>query len=206
MFTAAKRGDDMGGPTSSFDRIVCQARAGDDAAAAVIERRFVRRLIALAHGQFETRIRGRADVEDVVQSVYQSFFQRCEAGQFELTSWEQLWGLLALMTVRKCVNRREHLLAARRDAGRESSRPDLDGHPLPAGRQPTPEEAATLSELLDRLLGQLQPPERSIIELTLAGLDTAEIAHRLGRSERTVRRVREHVKSALMNSLRTDRP
>jgi DNA-directed RNA polymerase specialized sigma24 family protein len=194
----------MGSSMDSFDRIMERVRVGDNDAAAAVERRFVRRLIALAREQFETRIRDRADVEDVVQSVYQSFFARCEAGQFDLMCWEQLWGLLALMTLRKCANRREYLHAARRDARREVLGVDLDGHPIPSGRQPTPEEAVALSELVDQLLGRLQPPERAIIELTLLGLDAAEIALRLGRSERTVRRVREHVRSVLIASLVKD--
>lgn len=190
--------------TDSFDEIRDRLGAGDEDTAAAVERRFVRRLIALARAQFETRIRGRADVEDVVQSVYQSFFARCEAGQFELMSWEQLWGLLALMTIRKCANRREYLHAGRRDIRREVAGVNLDAHALPSHREPTPEESVALSELVEQLLVRLQPPERAIIELTLLGLDTAEIARQLGRSERTVRRVREHVKSALLASLAED--
>jgi RNA polymerase sigma-70 factor (ECF subfamily) len=62
-----------------------------------------------------------------------------------------------------------------------------------------------LAETVDRLLAALAPPERAIVELSLEGYTTAEIADRLGRSQRTVRRVRERIKDFLKRADAEDR-
>jgi RNA polymerase sigma-70 factor (ECF subfamily) len=178
-----------------FDEVMDRLRAGDPQAADLVFRRYARRLMGLAQDQFETWLRPRADVEELVQSVYQSFFHRFEAGRFALDDWAALWGLLTVITLRKCVNRREFLLAGRRDARRvEPSEALLDGL---IDREPSPDEAAILAETVAQLLEGFEPPERAIVELSLAGWSTREIAQTLARSERTVRRVREYVRRRL---------
>jgi RNA polymerase sigma-70 factor (ECF subfamily) len=183
-----------------FDNLMVRLRAGDEDAAALVFGRFVHRLIALASRQFETRLRHKVDLEEVVQSAYESFFLRYEKGQYELASWDGLWGLLAIITLRKCSSRREYLKAARRDPARE-----LNGRAHTSGlcweavdRGPSPDHAAVLTETVERLLNRFDPPERAIVELSLQGYTTPEIADRLGRSRRTVRRVRERVKLQLI--------
>ena len=46
-----------------------------------------------------------------------------------------------------------------------------------------------------------RPPERAIVELSLQGYTTTEIADRLRRSQRTVRRVRERIKHRLRRDI-----
>jgi RNA polymerase sigma-70 factor (ECF subfamily) len=188
-----------------FDELMTRLRAGDEDAAAVVFRRFVRRLVGLAGDQFETRIRSRADPEGVVQSAYRSFFARYEQGQLDPADWESLWGLLTVITLRKCANRRDYLRARRRDVRRDTAAASqLDrgrGEVGLVDREPSPVEAAILSETVEALLRSLEPPERGIIELTLAGWSTAEIAAQLGRSGRSVRRVREQIKHHLMGRI-----
>jgi RNA polymerase sigma-70 factor (ECF subfamily) len=65
------------------------------------------------------------------------------------------------------------------------------------GREPLPEHAAALSEIVEAILGELTPTERPIIELSLQGYSTSEVSEQLGRAERSVRRVRERVKQRL---------
>jgi RNA polymerase sigma-70 factor (ECF subfamily) len=50
---------------------------------------------------------------------------------------------------------------------------------------------------VDQLLAGLDADERPILELSLQGYTTVEISARLGRAERTVRRVRERVRDWL---------
>ena len=52
----------------------------------------------------------------------------------------------------------------------------------------------------------LEPDDRSIIELSLQGYTAPEIGDRLGRAERTVRRVREHVKKRLQRMQAEETP
>src|SRR5258705_11337062 len=99
----------------SFEDLMARLRIGDDGAAAEVYRRFVQRLVVLAHRQFDPRVRDRADPEDVVQSVFKSFFARYGRGQFVLNDWGEIWGLLVVISLRKCARRREALRTGRRN-------------------------------------------------------------------------------------------
>ena len=177
-------------------------KKGDEDAAAEVFGRFVRRLFGLATNQFDSWIRLKVDVEGVVQSAFKSFFAGHGEGQFEeLDDWDSLWGLLTIITLRKCHRKHEYLSAECRDPGREVARANsTEGGESwweAIDREPTPLEAAMLTETVERLLGGLAPPERAIVELSLQGYTATEIADQLHRSQRTVRRVRERVKDHL---------
>jgi RNA polymerase sigma factor (sigma-70 family) len=182
-----------------FEELMARLRAGDDAAETLVFRRYVRRLIALAGRQFAAWMRDRADVEDVVLSAYRSFFLRNGRGEFDLAGWDELWSLLAVITLHKCSKRRRHLRAARRDAGRDVglSEPDADEAARIPDRAPTPAEAAIVTETVEQLLRVMTPDDRAIVEQILIGYTAAEVAERLDCSERTVRRVRQRAQHRL---------
>jgi RNA polymerase sigma-70 factor (ECF subfamily) len=184
----------------SFADFLARLQGNNDAAAQELFGRFTRRLIAYALQHIEAGLRHKVDPEDVVQSAYKSFFFRYGAGNLDLANWNSLWGLLTLITVRKCAERAAYHRAARRDAAREQSRqageepaPWLD----PLGREPTPLEAAVLTETVEQLFAELDEEERPVLELSLQGYSTREISERLGRAERTVRLLREGVRHRL---------
>jgi RNA polymerase sigma-70 factor (ECF subfamily) len=154
----------------------------------------------LARTQIDSGIRRKVDPEDVVQSAFRSFFRRHEAEGFVLQSWDSLWGLLSLITVRKCAKKAEHFLAQRRGGGREVSLvAEGDSHfgAVAIDREPTPEDAAMLLETVEEALRDFAPEDREVIELSLQGYDTLEISEKLSRAERSVRRLRERVKKRL---------
>src|SRR5690349_7055785 len=100
---------------ASFDRLLAELRAGDPSAAARVVESYARRLVALARKHLDRRILGKEDPEDVLQSVFKSFFHRVGAGQFRLDSHDDLWALLVSLTLHKCGHRVEYFRAARRD-------------------------------------------------------------------------------------------
>lgn len=163
--------------------------------------RFSRRLIGLARCHLETRLQQKVDPEDVVQSVYKSFFLRYGDGELPAGGWDGLWGLLSLITIRKCADRARYFEAERRDVSREvHAQPAGDSGAAwfaAAGREPTPDEAVALAETVEELLRSLSGDERGIIELSLQGYTTQEISQQLGRAERSVRRLRERVRKQL---------
>jgi RNA polymerase sigma-70 factor (ECF subfamily) len=186
-------------PRDDFRDLMARLRGGDDAAAAAVFQEFVARLIRLTRSQLETWLRHKVDPEDVVQSVYRSFFARYRAGQFTVADWDSLWGLLAVITLRKCANQAEHWQAARRDVHQELNPQDgstavRQGIP---GRDPTPDEAAILSETVQQLFQGLSERERDILALHLHGCEVPEISRRVGRAERTVRRTLELARKEL---------
>lgn len=184
---------------NEFDRLMDCLRRGDEDAASEVFHRFAQRLIALARSQLDSWLRTRIEPEDVIQSVFRSFFNRFESGQFQLGNWDNLWTVLTLITVRKCANRTEFWQAAKRDLQREVNLP-RHGGPLEdaLARDPTPAEAAILSESVELLMKKVPEQDRSILTLHLRGCDIAAISAQVGRSERTVRRTLERVRRMLM--------
>jgi RNA polymerase sigma factor (sigma-70 family) len=189
-----------------FDDLIVRLRSGDDAAETLVFRRYVRRLIALASRQFDAWIRDRADVENVVLSAYKSFFLRNRRGGIDPADWDEMWSLLAMMTVQKCTKRRKHLRAARRDAGRDVRADEASERSawLP-DRAPSPEEAVVLTETVDRLFQAMTPEDRPIVEQILLGYTVAEVAQRLDCSDRTVRRVRQRARHRLERLMDVER-
>ena len=176
--------------TDSFEALLAQLHAGDDQAAERIFHRFAGQLIALARSQLQQGLQGKVDPEDVLQSVFRSFFRRHQAGQFHLDSWDSLWGVLTVMTLRKCGHLKEYFQAARRDVRREEqgAAHALEELGRICAREPTPEEAAGLTDLLEHVLRDFDERERRIVSLHLQGYSHAEICAEVGRAERTVRR------------------
>ena len=185
----------------SFTDLMSRLRNGDDDAATEVFRHFAQRLIQLARSRLDRLVRQKIDPEDVLQSVYRSFFRRHAQGHYELESWDSLWGMLTVITVRKCGLRAKHFRAACRDVQREvplPAVPDTGGIEFEAlAREPTPLEAAQLADVVEQLMRELEGRERDVLALSLQGYDTAEISTEVARSERTVQRVLKRIKRRL---------
>ena len=112
----------------------------------------------------------------MTQSVFRSFFTRLEADQFQLDGWDNLWTVLRLITVRKCPNRMEFWQAAKCFSPRSESPFAAIRWRMPA-RDPSPLEAAILSETLEQLMKDLPERDRVILTSHLQGRDIAASAH-----------------------------
>src|SRR5437588_6753986 len=90
--------------------VVEQVQEGDPRGAEAVFHRYALRLAALAEGHLSRRLAGRVGGEDVVQSVFRTFFRRCARGEFRVDSPGQLWRLLVTLTLRKArAQARRHL-------------------------------------------------------------------------------------------------
>ena len=192
----------------SFSDLVNRLRVGDDQAALRVFNRFAASLIGLARSRIDVRVRHKVDPEDVVQSAYRSFFRRHQHEPFQLENWDSLWGLLSLITLRKCAKQQEYFRAGRRNATREVGLENIADESLVrfalADREPTPEDAALLVEAVERSLQGFDPDDRQVIELCLQGYSVREISEQLKRAERSVRRLRERVHQRLLRFLAED--
>jgi RNA polymerase sigma-70 factor (ECF subfamily) len=174
-------------------------RRGDEDAAAEVFYRFAQRLIALARSQLDSWIRTRVEPEDVIQSVFRSFFTRLKAEQFELGDWDNLWTVLTLITVRKCVNRSAFWRAAKRDLQRQTNsigQEERLEHIL--AREPSPLQAAILSETLELFMKTVPARDQLILAAHLQGHDITTISTVAGVTERTVRRTLERMRRSLI--------
>jgi RNA polymerase sigma-70 factor (ECF subfamily) len=176
----------------SFAEVMARLRADSNSAAALLWQRFGQRLIALARSRLDARLRQKLDPEDVVQSVFKSFFLRYAEGQLDLSDWDSLWALLTVITVRKCGRWQEYFRAGRRRLDAEVSlQPAADdsGGWEALADEPSPSEVAMLTETVEGLLRGLEGRDRDIATLALQGYNAAEISSQLNRPERTVYRV-----------------
>jgi RNA polymerase sigma factor (sigma-70 family) len=184
--------------------LMARWRQGDQQAADALFVRYATRLIALARSRLSSRLAQRLDPEDVVQSVYQSFFVGARNGKFELHGPGDLWRLLVALTVNKLQHQVERHTADKRSVELERNFGGEDSlcglQPQLFAREPTPEEAAALTDEVEQLMRKLEPLERQMLELRLQGCNLEEIACATQLSERTVCRVLDRVKLLLQSS------
>jgi RNA polymerase sigma-70 factor (ECF subfamily) len=183
---------------ADFADRMARLRAGDQDAAADLFRRFAGRLAALAARRLGPLARGKFDPEDVVQSAFKSFFGRQADGRLAPQSWGGLWVLLTTITLHKCGHKLAYLRASCRDVRREQALPDLsDPSWQVVATTPTPSQAAILAETVEQIAGGLEQYHRDIFQLALEGYASAEIASRVGVTDRTVQRVLRRVRDRL---------
>jgi RNA polymerase sigma-70 factor (ECF subfamily) len=186
---------------TSFDELMSRLHAGDGSAAAAVFHRYAHALFALARRRLDAQVRRKADPEDVVQSVFKSFFARQQDGRLDLADWGGVWTMLCVITLRKCGNAVRYYRRACRDVGREAEPPDSAADATRAwgavDREPDPAEAAVLLEVISQLGTGLDDRDREVLRLSLDGLAVAGIAARLGCTERRVYRVLELVRGRL---------
>jgi RNA polymerase sigma-70 factor (ECF subfamily) len=188
-------------PENSFDDLMSRLRDRDSEAAREVFNRFAGRLIGLARTRLDGMVRAKVGPEDVVQSVFKSFF-RCQAeGQFDVRNWDGLWSLLVVITARKCGRQLRRFRSAGRDVRKEVAPPDPGEDSAPGwealSRDPSPEEAAVLAETLEQVMRDLNERERQVLGLRLQGYTVPEISTRVGRTEYTVQGILKRVRRRL---------
>ena len=185
--------DQMG---DQFER----ARAGDPEAESEIYARYANRLARLAEQHLSRKLAGRMDGEDVVQSVFRTFFRRSSEGQFRIDSSMNLWRLLVKITVLKARAKGRHHTAASRDVGAEAGAAGGVGIAEALATEPGPAEAAAFVDQIETLLHGLPPFYRQLLELRLEGEQVADVARQLNVSRQTVYRALKVLQSRLLRS------
>jgi RNA polymerase sigma-70 factor (ECF subfamily) len=161
-------------------------RMGDKFAATEIYLRYADRLRALARTHFGADLARCIDADDIVQSVFGSFFRRVSSGCYDVPDGEELWKLFLVIALNKIRDRGDFHHAARRDVRRLAVEPAI-GDNIP-DRAHDDESRLHLQFVIRDLLEPLPTPTRRLIELRLEGHEVAEIARLTGRSKRTVER------------------
>jgi RNA polymerase sigma-70 factor (ECF subfamily) len=184
-----------GGATAaaSDGSLLRRYRAGSQGAATELYLRYAPRLAALARGQLGADLAARLDADDIVQSVFGSFFRRAAGGYYEAPEGEELWRLFLVIALNKIRRQGAFHRAACRDVRRTQ------------GAEQSSEEEEEACAFLDlsvrEALEHLPEAQRLAVELRVAGHTVEEIAVSTARSRRTVERLLGEARERLVGLL-----
>jgi RNA polymerase sigma-70 factor, ECF subfamily len=173
---------------SSDRSLLRRFRSGQADASTQLYLRYANRLQALAARRTSPELGRRLDPEDIVQTVFRTFFRRVAEGSYDVPDGEEIWKLLLVIALNKIRDAGAHHKAAKRDVRRTSSG---EANELAIRSAAGKDEAAlaVLRMVVDDVLEDLTESHRRIIELRIEGHEVAEISREVGRSKRSVERV-----------------
>jgi len=177
----------------SIQTLLARWHDGDQRAAAEIYQLYWARLCELARSRLSRQMARRLEPDDIVQSVFRSFFRRARAGDFVVPHSQSLWALLVRITVNKVRRQSKRHRAQRRNVAAEIDQCDATLLAEILAREPTHAEAVSLAEEVQFVLAPLDNVKREMVTLCLQGYSCSEIASALGYSRWTVRRVLDRV-------------
>lgn len=177
-----------GADEASDHSLLRRVRLGSEDAATQLYLRYARRLHALARARCAPDLAPRVDADDIVQSVFRTFFRRVALGNYDVPDGEELWKLFLVIGLNKIRHTAAFHRAAKRDV-----RASVGGEALEqaGGMADTGDETSlnVLRLVIDEVLAGLSPSHREIVRLRIEGYEVAEIAERQGRSKRSVERI-----------------
>ena len=187
-------------PDNSSDRtLIRQLQQGQDDAALQIYMRYAERLIRLARRQTPQDMASRFDPEDIVQSVFRTFFRRASSGQYALPEGDELWKLLLVIALNKVRSQGAYHRAKKRDVRRTSSLPQ-DHHDF-VGEQDEQAARWILESLIEDVIKRQPETNRDIIRLRIEGHEVQSIAEQTQRSKRTIERVLQNFRTELLKEI-----
>jgi RNA polymerase sigma-70 factor (ECF subfamily) len=176
--------------------LLARVRAGDESALGELLRRCEPQLRTAARVLLGPMLRPHLDSLDVVQSVHRTLLPGLQAGRYDLSEPGQLVAL-ALTVVRRKVA--DGWRKARRTAPPGTAPAVGTDDPVDESA-PDPAELAGQRDAAERLLTLADGPDRELLRLRLEGLDTPEIARRLGADPHVLRarlsRLRKRLREA----------
>jgi len=171
-------------------------RLGSEDAATQIYLRYAHRLRALARVQSSPDLTRCIDADEIVQSVFGSFFRRAKDGYYDVPEGEELWRLFLVIALNKIRAKGAHYRAAKRDIRITTDGAWLETSP-PAAEGDDAAAMQDLQLLINEALESLPPEHREVIVLRIEGYRVEEIADRIRRSKRSVERMLQAARKRL---------
>lgn len=181
---------------ASDQSLLRRIRHGEEEAATQLYLRYSHRLMQLAKANTSRDLATRFDPEDVVQSVFRSFFRRASGGCYEVPEGGELWRLLLVLALNKVRALALHHRAQKRDVSQTVGATGLEELSARQAEQCT-EPVKILELVIEDLLQQMPPVQRQIVEFRIEGCTVAEIAERTKRSKRTIERTLQSFREQL---------
>lgn len=175
---------------------------GELAAAASLYVRYAIRLHGLAVRKTSRELAKEVPAEDIVQSVFRTFFRRASKGAYHLPESDELWRLLMVMTLNKIRRASEFYRAARRDIRRKVTGSDalIDEQLKDEGFQDS-SALTVLKMTVEDCISKYPPLQGEMIRLRFDGYEIEEIAKKTSRSKRTVERTLQDFRNWLSRQL-----
>ena len=140
------------------------------------------------------------DPDDIVQSVFRTFFRRVNTDQYEVPRGDDLWKLFLVIALNKIRNAAAHHTAAKRDVRQTVHIGDSGAGGVPAVT-PDDTELTALRLVIDDAIAALPESSRDMVRLRIDGHEVADIAAHTGRSKRSVERVLQQFRDQLQGLL-----
>lgn len=182
--------------TSTDHSLLRRFKAGSQDAATELYVRYAARLEALAKAQTGQKLATRFDPEDVVQSVFRTFFRRAVESGYEVPAGEELWQLLLVLALNKIRSLATHHRAQKRDVGR-TDHPEHLEKTSASGAGDDDLAYRTMRMVVDELVAGLPAPQDQIVLLRIEGYEVQQIAEQTKRSKRTVERTLQQFRTKL---------
>lgn len=180
-----------------WSSILSRAQKGDSVAEAAVHNRFVDKLIRVANRRINARFNAKIAAEEVVQSVFASFFRRHRNDEYRFDGWNDLWALLLRITFFKCSDRIAEFRTQKRDIQRELSwngnSNEQDSSDYLCQSEPSAEEIAIFNDAIDQLFDRLNAQQQKVVGMRLQGMSNLEISQKIGRTERSVYRIHKQI-------------
>jgi RNA polymerase sigma-70 factor (ECF subfamily) len=193
------------GPSDHSLLVKFQRGQGD--AATELYVRYAKRLRALVKAQRGADLAARVDPEDIVQSVFRTFFRRAAEGHYDVPRGEELWKLFLVIALYKVRDTAAFHRAEKRDVRRTAAGADVDrsaAEHLRSGSGGNEEALTVLQLVIDEILAKLPSSHRQIVELRVEGHEVADIAAQTGRAKRSVERILQEFRGRLSAAIRAD--
>jgi DNA-directed RNA polymerase specialized sigma24 family protein len=183
-------------PPGSVSQLIPGLKEGRRQAMQKLWERYFQPMVRVARGRMHSARCRPAGSEDIALEAFLEFcdhLARPDSGRRfpQLETREQLWKLLACFTVRTAFDF-NHKQARRERVVRGESALGEEGFAPFAGREPAPEFAAAVSELLDQLQDESL---RTVAVRKMEGYTVPEIARALDCSACTVERKLRAIRS-----------
>ena len=177
-----------------------EVRNGDQDAATLLYYRYAHRLRALAKATKYPDLASRVDCDDIVQSVFESFFRGVSRGAYDVPAGEELWHLFMVITLNKVHAKGVYHRAAKRDVRLTTSDEGIHRQPDPMSNGDT--ATVLLKMAVEESLSRLPAEHKRVVELRMEGHEVAEIARRTERSKRSVERILQECRAMLASLLK----
>ena len=198
--TDSLRSDDRpSGPSDAS--LLRRFQGGADDAATELYRRYADRLIRLAARQSTDDMQRRVDPEDIVQSVFRTFFRRAALGEYEVPDGDELWKLFLVIGLNKIRASARHHKAGKRDV-RQTAAGEAFDRAVEAVDGPDEWALTALRMTIDELLQPLPESYREVIRMRIDGCEVADIAAAVKRSKRSVERILQEFRTQLNGAIR----